>query len=520
MAETEATLNARLRGMSARWNALPVARRVGLVLVVAIVGAGLFFLVYAVGKEKYVPLFTQLEPAEAGAVVEKLKELRVPYQLTDEGETILVPEDKVHELRLELANTGVLAGKGVGFELFDQTPLGMTETQWRVNYQRALQEELRRTITQYEEVKDARVHLVIPEPTVFVREKGEPSAAVVVALKPLATLNPEQVKSIMYLVASSVEGMKPENVRVMDTAGNLLSEGVALAAGPASALSQHQQELKRNFEKDLEKRLEGALERVLGPGNAVVMVSANLDFNQQEVTRLDFDDRGVVRSEQVVEEEGRGPGGAQGPVGELNRQPTTYEVTTGGGEGSYRKTETTRNYEVGQTQTKTVYAPGRLLNLSTAVAVNGPLAPDTVEQVRQIVAAGTSYRPERGDQIMVTSLAFNRSYVEEMAAQMAAAEEEAKRRGQLKQYVTWGLTGLAILLAFILILVLLRRRPAPLVPEMAPAVEEYFPFEEIKPAPPPLLDQEAKARQDRAREVVRQRPEEAAQLVKTWLGEE
>ncbi|MBC7337848.1 MAG: flagellar M-ring protein FliF, partial [Clostridia bacterium] len=148
------------------WGGLPAARRTVLVLAAAGVLAGILFLGQWAGRERYVPLFTNLEMREAAEIVAKLKEQKVPYQLVADGTTILVPEKRVYDLRLEVAGSGLLSGSGVGFELFDKTQLGMTDTQWHLNYLRALQEELRRTIVQYEQVEQARVHLVIPQPSV------------------------------------------------------------------------------------------------------------------------------------------------------------------------------------------------------------------------------------------------------------------------------------------------------------------------------------------------------------------
>lgn len=498
-----------------------------LVLAAAGVLAGILFLGQWAGRERYVPLFTNLEMREAAEIVAKLKEQKVPYQLVADGTTILVPEKRVYDLRLEVAGSGLLSGSGVGFELFDKTQLGMTDTQWHLNYLRALQEELRRTIVQYEQVEQARVHLVIPQPSVFLEEARPASAAVLLRLRPMARLNPEQVRSIMYLVASSVEGMRPEDVRVVDTHGQVLSEGVLpeSAEGEATLAGARQQELKRSFEQGLERRIQQKLETILGPGNVVAMVTAELDFDRREVTRLEYDDNGAVRSEQLVQEQGTSSGGAPlPPVGDVNRQPETYLQSSGAGQASYNRSQTTRNYELGKTEEKVVYAPGRLQRLTTAVVVNGPLDAGTQQQIQNVVAAATGFNNARGDQIAVMSMPFDRSYQAQMEQEMAQAEAARQRRENLERYLRWAMLGAALLLAFVLgLMVMRRRRLVPAAAELAPAAEAVIPLEEIQrreaEEKAAVLEREARNKLERVREIVQQRPEEAVQLLKAWLGE-
>lgn len=511
-----------LRQIGDWWRGRPAGTQAAIIIGGATLVAALLFLAQWLGRPQYVPLFTNLEIDEAAAVVNYLKENRIPYQLQGEG-TILVPQEQVYDLRLQVAGSGLLTGTGAGFELFDKAQLGMTDTQWHLNYQRALQEELRRTITTYDQVEQARVHLVIPQPSVFIRNESPAQAAVVLKLRPLATLSPEQVRSIMYLVASSVEGMQPENVRVIDTEGRVLSEGVLASdeAGAASALTAQQQEQKRNFERQLEQRVQQKLEQILGPGNVVVMVSADLDFSRREVSRTDYGDS-TIRSEQITQEQGSGTGGALPPqVGDPNRQPPVYGAVTGTGESSYNKSQEIRNYEVDQTQEKITYPPGEIRAISTSVAINGPLAADTVQQVENIVRAAVGYQEQRGDQISVVPMAFDRSYIEEAQAEMARLATEEERQRRLQQYISLGITAAVIVMAFLIILMLLRRRQPQPVLELAPSIEEMVPAEVVPPTPVGArIDDEVKRKQEQVKDIVKQHPEEAAQLVKTWLGED
>ncbi|MBE3580488.1 MAG: flagellar M-ring protein FliF [Thermoanaerobacteraceae bacterium] len=507
------------------WSNLTPSRRSALlVVVVASLVAGTLFITWLI-RPKYAPLFTRLDQQDAAAVVAKLKEMNIPFQLADEGTTILVPQDRVYETRLDLASAGVLGGQTLGFELFDQNKLGMTDFERHINYQRALQGELQRTITSLEEVEDARVHLVLPQPSVFLEEQAPPSASIVLKLKPLARLRPEQVQGIMQLVAASVEGLKPENVHIIDTQGNVLSAGLAEGeSGPITAQQQKQQELKQALEKDLEQRIQNMLTRILGPGQAVVMVNAELDFNQQEVFRKEWGDEGALRSEQVITEQGTG-GAAGGPAGDPNREPPGYAVVMPEN-STYEKSDITRNYELDETQTRIVYAPGQIRRLSTSVAVNGPVDPAREEQIRQIVEAAVGYQPERGDQIAVLSLAFDNTWQERAAAEMAAAEEAERRRHQILLYAGLAAAGLTLLIFLIILLIVWRRRRAAPVAEPLAGVELPLPGARVTEEQVAVSEEERReeierrARQEKLRELVRQHPEEVAQLLRAWLREE
>lgn len=513
------------------WRGLTPGRRSAFIAVsLAAVVGGVFLLQWLL-KPQYAPLFTSLQQRDAAAVVEKLKEMKVPYQLAAEGTTILVPKEQLYQVRLDLASAGVL-NSSQGFELFDQKKLGMTDFERNLDYQRALQGELQRTIVAMNEVEDARVHLVIPQPSVFLQEQQPPSAAVMLKLKPLAQLKPEQVKGIMELVAASVAGLKTENIRVIDVYGNVLSEG--LAGSETAPLSQKQQnlmELKRQYERDLEQRLQAMLTRILGPGKAVAMVTADMNFDQQEIKQTVWGKEGAaVRSEQVKTEEGTS-GGAGGPAGAPpNTQPQVYQAITSP-PSNYNKSDIIRNFELDQTQTHTIVAPGQVRRLSTAVAVNGPVSPELDNQIQQIVSAAVGYDQGRGDQITVTSMAFDTSLEQQMKEEMASRRQ---RQELLQQYLLWAAAGLAGLLLLILLIVLLlrRRRRKDLQQQLAAealvtGLKPGLPMEPLVVEAPEEVDvekqrQEAerKAKLERLRETIRQRPEDAALLLKTWLIED
>lgn len=535
-----------------KWNSLSKPRRYIFAGGAVVVLIGLIILGQMLTGTEYAPLFSDLPSDQAGAIIDKLDEMKVSYKVGGEGDVILVPEDVLYKTRLQLASSGVLEGTDKGFELFDETQLGTTDFERRLNYQRALQEELRRTINYLEEVETARVHLVLPEKSLFVEEELPASASIVLQLKPLAELKPEQVKGIIYLVSTSVENLPPENVNIIDTAGNILSEGVIESEETTLGMvDARQAEMKRAFEKNLEDRVGRMLERIMGSGKAVVMITAELNFDQRQVTRIDYGDNGVVRSEELVEKSSVTTGGA-GEVPGTTTNIGTYGTLEGGSQSSSTENHQSRNYEIDQLEETTVYAPGQLENLSTSVAVDGDLSIYEVEQIQSIVEAGVGYQPERGDQINVVSRSFDKTALEEEQKQIAAEQAEKKRKEQMRLYMLLGSVALILVIVGVVFLVryLKRRReerlaggfaegavadedeiyPIPIT-ELA-AIEEQEEEEEVEGIEMPLeplpsdeqlpSPEEIQRKQNfnKVRDIASEKPDEAAALVRAWLTDE
>jgi flagellar M-ring protein FliF len=499
-----------------RWQAIKPGQRILTIVIGLGVLFTIIFLVALVSRPTYAPLFTGLDPAEAGAMVEKLKEMNIPYRLTEQGKTIEVPEKQVYETRIQLASSGAL-GEGKGFELFDQTKLGITDFEQQVQYQRALQEELRRTIVQLEEVEQARVHLVLPQKSVFIEEESPSSASIVLKLKPLVQLKPDQIKGIVNLTAGSVEGLKPENIHLIDTKGDVLNADLALdeqAKLAQGTLKQYQ--VKRTYEKELEKRICQMLGRIFGPGKAIAMVTADLDFDRQEIQALTYQ-QGPVVSEQTIKEKGAVPqvGGLPGTTGNLPGYPA--QVTQTGQQ--YSRDEAIHNYQPTSRQEKIFPAGGRVRQLSVAIAVDAPVSLAIEQQVSDVVKAATGLNQARGDQLTVSTLAFDKTYQQEIEKEMA--QQEAEKRKEQQQKLLYAGIAAGIIILFIitaLVIVALRRRAAK---EMELEVEELKPIREIERAakekereistPEPL--------EEKVRELARQRPAEVAEIIKVWLAE-
>lgn len=280
-------------------------------------GVVLLFLVVTtiifVQKPKMEVLYSGLSPETASAMTEKLQELKVPYELVDEGKTILVNADKKYQLRLDLANEVNLSGV-IGFESFNETRFGETDTDKRVRFLVALQGELTRTIEEMDEVESANVHIALPQSSLFIRDEKEASASILLRLKSNAVMDTKNVKSIMSFVSHSVEGLKPENVTVMDVQGNLLSEGIAEGSElDTSKISASQLALKQQYEKEFSQSILSMLEKMRGVGKAIVRANVDIDFDKVETYSEKYGDA-VLKSEQIHEESSTGTSPATGGI--------------------------------------------------------------------------------------------------------------------------------------------------------------------------------------------------------------
>lgn len=439
--------------------------------------------------------------------------MKIPYQLTDQGKTIKVPESQVYETRNQLASSGALNGSGIGFELFDQSKFGQTDFEQQVGYQRALQEELRRTVVQLDGVEQARVHLVLPEKSVFISDQGTSSASVTLKLKPGARLKPEQIQGVCDLFVGSVEGLQPENVHVIDTEGNVLSDNFQ-SSDPsvvATRATLDQKTAQREYEKELEKRVQQMLLQIIGPSNAVAMVTAELDFSQKQTTSTIASNPDNLKiSEHNIKESGTGGGGG-GAVGtDSNITTTPFAQTTG--PSSYTKEDNTINYQVNTIQENAVNAPGSVQRLSASVVVNEAETPVDVQKIRDVVGAAIGYDPGRGDQINVTSMAFDNSYQKKIEDEMAQADAAAKGKERL---YTYALAGGVLLLVLLAALLLWRRRSAQrIIDENEAVVEEFVPVKAME------LDQEQESKSDKQkqiRDLSKERPDEIAEIIKVWI---
>lgn len=486
-----------------------------------LMAAALLLLVAAVAvfsgmavNANYVPLYTNLSLEDAASIQAKLDELGVNYKLEGGGTTILVPSDVKDKTRLELASAGLPKGVA-GFDLFDQTNFGETETDKKVKYQRALQGELTRTIESMDQVEFAKVNLVIPEKTLFTEEQEEASASVLIKTKPGRELNQNQVLGIVHLVASSVEGLKPENVMVVDTSGNMLTAGLNLDSGSmyTATLTEAQMEMKKRFEKEMQYSLQSMLERILGYGKAVVRVSADLNFDEKQSTREVYGPNTYVRSEKLTEETTRSTEGtaAQGVPGTESNIPTYPEGTSGQGTSSTDKSEKIRNYEIDREEIHQKYMQGDVKRLTISVIVDRDLTQKAKQEIQDAVAAACGFNPDRGDTMSVVGMKFS-----EVPAETSTGMgwlEVLARYG-------WGLLAAALLAAGTGILLAVLRRADLKGPQVDLLAGEEIKIEDLLERELSPEEKERRRIREEIEKLVDRNPEDVAQLIRTWLLEE
>jgi len=375
----------------------------------------------------YEVAFSGLSEADAGQIVESLQSINIPYQLQGSG-TILVPSDQVYDARIRLAQQGLPSGGSVGFELFSGSSLGMTEFSQRVNYQQAMEGELERTISSISAIEMARVHIVTPEQSLLAYDDEPATASVTLQVNAGYPLDAGQIRAITHLVASSVEGLLPENVVVVDVNGNLLAAG---SAGGAYSSSLSQTDSRRSAEESVASEIQGKvrnlLDTVLGPNQSVVQVSVSLDWNEREINTQTYDpETSVVRSSQeTTETYGAGmeeTGGVPGAESNLPEGDAETIVTTNE-DGAYYYTSEITNYEISQSQSREVIPPGEIERVSLSVLVDGITDAGELETLQTAITAAAGIDAERGDVVAVQSLAFDRSYYDTQVEAMAEAEK-------------------------------------------------------------------------------------------------
>src|ERR687886_2687990 len=368
------TLNPVLAPVQRVWRGLSRGQQMGLIAVLAALG-GLLFIITTVGRgPDSAVAFSGLSNDDEAAIVQKLKDAKIPYELQDGG-TIRVPSGQVQEARLATAGMG-LGGRpsaGSGFELFNQPSFGQTEFTQKVNYQRALENELERSINQMSAVDSSRVHLVIPDQTLFSSQQQPTTASVMLKLKPGKHLDTAQARAISNLVAGSVQGLKPQNLTMVDVNGNTLTpnDGVASTTG----LSSKQLETQRGYEATAEHNLQAMLDNVLGPGRASVRVAAMMNWDQIEQTSETYTPgdptQTPVLSNHAITETSSGGAAAGGIPGAAsnNASVPTYQGGNGSS-GTTSKTDTETTYQLNKSVQKTVRAPGAVTRLSGSVMLD------------------------------------------------------------------------------------------------------------------------------------------------------
>ncbi len=541
-----------LGGLKERFQALPAGQRLLIPALAAALLLALGFLLFVQGQGEYGVLFTNLSQEDAGEIVNKLKSKKTPYRLENNGTAILVPKSELYEQRLLLASEGLPKGGGVGFEIFDRQDLGATNFVQNLNYQRALQGELARTIAGMPEILEARVHIVTPKESLFIEDQKEPSASVALKMRPGRTLSPAQVDAVVNLVASAVAGLHPTKITVVDLKGRILSKPQDRQG--FQGLTTGQLTIQRQVEESYEKKVQELFDKILGLNKSFVRVSTELDFQKIDLREESFTpNRELIRSEQKTHERSiRGlPGG--NPESRFNLSqgtvtppppgkgpppltaPAAPQKTTSEG-GSERSSELI-NYEMNRVVRQVVDSPGKIKRLSLAVVVDGnyqgkghafvPKTPEELRQFTNLAKKAIGFNSERGDQLEISCAPLA---VQATDGTSAVNPEEGWSQGLA---ISWKI-GLLVLLVLGVLMVLLKRKRVPVrqpllqgpataklpgpgmqegsLPEGAPAIP-------LSPHHPPPTLPEPVGGQEKVGSLITSYPDRAVEVLRLWIHE-
>ncbi len=420
--------------------AIPAGKRISFFITFTIVVGGFIALLTYTNRPDYQELFRDLDPAEASKITEKLKENRVKYQLKNGGTTIEVPDDMVLQLRLDMASEGIVPRGGtVGFEIFDDMSFGTTEFEMKLRYQQALQGELARTILAFDSIDQARVHIVTAGDSLFAEEEKPATASVVVRLRPGRELNPRQLQGIINLVSGSVEGLKPENVSIVDMEGGILTKGND--KNSMGDISSDQLDYSRRLAETYEKQIVTMLEPVVGMNKVVAKVSVDVDFKRIKTSEENYDpDSAVIISEERQKE--KSTEGDRLPQGSPDLLGMGVQTGAEGSKSSsslYEKENSILNYKINKVERAIIDESGEIKRLSASVIVDGPYEVtkdaegNTAKVFKQrdrkqmknfedIVKNSIGFNADRGDQVTVSNVAFNMD--KEIAGDIIVASSE------------------------------------------------------------------------------------------------
>lgn len=427
---------------------------------VAVIGtAALLIAVFMVFRwvstPSYAPLYSNLSGTDASAVIEELDAQGVPYKIAGGGGTIMVPRSDVYSTRITLSGKGLPASTDGGYSLLDKQSLSTSESQEQTNFKRAMEGELSKTVEAIHGVDTAVVHLAIPEKQVFTDEQDPPTASVLIDTEPGTSLDDGQVQAIVHLVASSIDGLEPKNVTLTDASGKLLTTDDTTDGGVSAASARTKQ--VEAFQDSMQTDIQAVLDRVLGPGNSTVTVTADLDFDKAVTDSRTYGAKENIPplSESSTNETYAGPaGGANAPAGGVVGPDGQMDpTTTGTGDSSYKNSSKTRDNALDQTVEHREKAPGSINTLHIGAVLDATAAAAVQPQVvKDLISNAVGINAERGDTIDVTTMAFDRSAEESAAAELKAAkaaDATARRNSLLRNIGIAGGIVLMILLAWL-----------------------------------------------------------------------
>ncbi|MCL2683816.1 MAG: flagellar M-ring protein FliF [Synergistaceae bacterium] len=505
------------------WTSLLKWQQISIVVVAVLVLTGVLAMALMMGHTAYEPVFSGLEARDQEAVMEYLREQKIPYRTDSAANAIMVPAAHVYEARIALAAKGIPTGGVIGFERFDNARVGRTSFQEKVDYYRALEGELARTIREMNAVSTARVSIVVPESRLFLEQQRPSTAAVLLKLRSGAEFGQDHARAVVHLVASSVEGLLPENVTLVDADGqipfdDILDDTLTIQSGNKVVLKQR--EFEKDYENELEKKIKDTLEKVYGPGRVKAAVRVELDFDRRQASRrtvytLPDKLHGPVQSAQNTEESYTGPAGITGGIPGTTTNIPGYVVNTGTGSGQaqYDRTDNVTNYDNSTHESSEIETQGKIKRLTATVLIDGSLQQEEVDIWRGAVATAIGADDSRGDRISIMAMPFDTSIADAYAARV---ESERKQR-----FIV-GISAFLLLLAGTIVLVVMwlrRRRMLALLRQAeGPEIDTAPSLRELLENPDLMTSQgELSVLEEQLRNYAMNNPEELANLIKNWV---
>ncbi|MDP8943592.1 MAG: flagellar M-ring protein FliF [Actinomycetota bacterium] len=470
-------------------------------------------------QPSYATLMSGVDPAQTGKITAALDERGIRYELQNNGTAIAVDKEQTAQARVALAEQGLAGGGGdkPGFELFDKQKLGASDFQQKVSYQRALEGEIARTVEQVQGVSGAQVQLVLPEDELFADEQSPATAAVLLS-GGAGTLDPASVRGIAQLVSSSVKGLKPENVSITGSTGELLwPKDGAVAGGESGGGATPKQAADNRYEQALEGQLNAMLAQTLGPQKARVQVKADVDADQATRDSLRYTKKGVPLERQTEKETLKGAGGAAGGAAGTAGNIPHYAQEGGDGRSSYKRATESTKMGVGKDVTRTKIAPGTVNRQAVSLVLDASVPPGTVPEIRRAVESAAGIDLERGDALSVSQFPFAQP----------KGEHGPDAIANLVDYAKYAALGLAVLLFLLFVARHLRRRELELLdtePTWLRDIDAPTPIAELETrelVPEPVSEEVTERRmRDEIDSLVTEEPGRAAQQVRAWMQEE
>lgn len=524
-------LSESFKNLKEKWNGFSKNKKIAFGVFFIGIIAALVFLGVSVGSTKYEVLFSNMDPNDSAAVYKQLQADKVDAKVS--GNTILVPKGQVDQLRMKMLSEVSMTNGSQGFELLDKSKLGSTDQEMKINYQRALQGELERTIKSFPEIENARVHLVLPVDTAFVKDAEPGNASVTLKLKAGTKLTQDQVKSVIALITGSVKNIPKENVQVIDDKMTLLSKDVysdKKDLSDSTTPAEKQQELKDQYEKDMEKRLLSMLEAIYGKDKVKVKLNADLDFDAVQQDSVTYDPKTVVVSEHGVKDTSTGQGNASSSP--VDNNMTNSQVINANGETTTHE-ETTKNYNVSKVEQKMLKAPGSVKRLTASIALDGNVDDATKASVRNLAVSAIGYDEKRGDTVSVEGVPFDTTMKDNAKKDLEAMQKAADQAEKLKLYTMIGI-GAAVLLGLAIALLAWRRKKnkeedvlmaSELQAKGIDVILGDDVAEETKQRPkfkPIELEEENERThfENEIKKYAKDKPEQVVDIVKAWLAED